>query len=151
MRQVYFITLLILLGLLGLGAIFGGGAMILDPTGSMIRLPLELLDHSILPNFLIPGIVLFLLFGLLPLLLFRPLLKKPYSRFFEGLNLLSDMHWAWTFVIYIGFGLIIWIQVQMTVIEDVHWVHDLYTYWAIFILAMALMPGVRERYKKEYF
>lgn len=148
MKQVYFITLMILLGLLGLGALIGGGALILSPDGELMQLPIEMLDHSFFPDFLIPGVILFVVFGLVPLLLLRPLIKQPYSRFLSGLNMLPDMHWSWTFVIYISLGLIIWIQVQMTVIEEVHWLHDFYTYWAIFMLAMALMPGVRERYRR---
>jgi len=148
MKKVNFFLLITLIVLLGVGAFCGGGAMILDPSGISLKIPLSLLEYSPFTDFLIPGIILFCLFGLIPLLLIRPLLKNSYSRFFEGLNVLSDMHWAWTFVIYISFGLIIWIQLQMEILREVHWVHTLYTFWAISILALALLPGIRSRYKK---
>ena len=148
MKNIYFIVLVILIALLGLGALGGGGAMILDPSGDMIQMPNSMLEHTPFSDFLIPGIILALVFGVIPLLLIRPLIKKSYSRILEGLNVLTDMHWSWTFVIYLSLGLVIWIQVQMQMIQEIFWLHDLYTYYAIFMVAMALMPGVRKRFKK---
>lgn len=149
MKKVYFYTLITLLILLGIGALAGGGAMIIDPSGQSIQMPLSLLENSLFKDFLIPGIVLFILFGLIPILLIKPLLKGGFSRFFESINIFTDMQWPWSFVIYISFALIIWIQVQMEIIRDITWIHTLYTIWAIFMIGLALMPGVRSRLKKQ--
>ena len=148
MKDIFFTTLLLLMILLGLGAVGGGGVMILDPGGEWIGMPMSMLEHSPFTSFLWPGIILFTIFGLFPLLLSWMLVKKPVSPFMEGLNLISDMHWTWTFTIYIAFGLIIWIQIQMEMLKDIHWLHDLYTFYGLFMIAMALMPGVRARYSK---
>lgn len=148
MKNAYFGILITLILFLGLGALLGGGALIIDPSGEMIQMPISLLEKSSFSSFLIPGIILSSIFGIIPLLLIWPLMKQPYNRFLEGLNILTDMHWSWTFVMYIGFGLIIWVQVQMQIIQEVYWLHDLYTYWAIFMVSLALMPGVRMRFKK---
>jgi hypothetical protein len=142
------IILLILLGFLGLGAIGGGGAMIISPTGEQLRMPLSMLEKSPFNSFFIPGIVLFSVLGLIPLLLTIALLKKPESKLAEQINLFKDMHWSWTYSIYIAFTLIIWLQIQMVFLQSVHWLHTFYMFYAIAIIIIALLPQVRNFYKK---
>ena len=95
--------LVTLLALLGIGAIFGGGVLIISPSGDLFGMPLALLKHSPFPDFLIPGLILFLLLGLLPCLLVVALMKKRESAFAEKFNLFSDMHWTWSYTIYLAF------------------------------------------------
>lgn len=71
---------LFLLGFLGLGAIGGGGALIISPTGELLEMPLSMLEKSPFNSFFIPGVILFLVLGLIPLLLIIVLLKKPESK-----------------------------------------------------------------------
>lgn len=144
--SVYF--LIILLFLLGTGAIFGGGVFIISPSGKLLGMPLSTLDNSPFTDFLFPGIILFCVLGLAPILLIFALIKRPKSRFAEILNVYSDIHWAWTYAIYIAFGLIIWIQVQMVFLRAVHWLHTFYMFFAIIIIFVALLPRVRNFYKK---
>jgi hypothetical protein len=54
--------------LLGVGALFGGGALILAPDGHLLGMPTKLLAGSPFTSFLVPGIVLFTAVGLAPLL-----------------------------------------------------------------------------------
>lgn len=145
-RALYF--LIALLAFLGLGAIGGGGVLILSPSGELMGMPLSLLDHSPFISFLIPGIVLFTFLGLGPFLLIFALLKKPESSFAEMLNCFNDMHWSWTFSIYMAFILIIWIQVQMVFIKAVSWLHAFYIFLALLILFVCLLPGLRKEFKK---
>jgi len=140
--------LLILLGFLGLGAIGGGGALIISPTGELLGMPLSILDNSPFNSFFIPGIILFSVLGLIPLRIIIALIKKPDSNLAEKTNFFKDMHWAWTYSIYIGFVLIIWIQVQMVFINGVHWLHTFYIFLALIIIFIALLPQVRNMYKK---
>ncbi|GAA0874561.1 hypothetical protein GCM10009118_09690 [Wandonia haliotis] len=140
--------LLIELGFLGLGAIAGGGALIISPTGELLGMPLSMLEKSPFSNFFIPGIILFLVLGVFPMLLVFALLKKPKSGIAEKVNFFKDMHWTWTFSIYTGFALISWIQLQMVFIQGVHWLHTFYIFLAILILFIALLPQVRNLYKK---
>ena len=105
--------LLILLGFLGVGAIGGGGVLIISPTGEMLGMPSSMLEKSPFNSYLIPGIILFTVLGLIPLMLIIALIKKPKSKLADQFNFFKDMHWAWTYSIYIGFILIIWIQLQI--------------------------------------
>ncbi len=140
--------LLILLGFLGLGAIGGGGALIISPTGELIGMPLSMLEKSPFNSFFIPGVILFSVLGIIPLLLIIVLLKKPESKLAEHINLFKDMHWSWTYSIYIAFTLIIWIQIQMVFLQAVHWLHTFYMFYAIAIIIIALLPQIRNLSKK---
>lgn len=53
---------------LGLGALFGGSALMLAPDGHLLGMPTKVLAGSPFPSFLVPGIILFTLVGLAPLL-----------------------------------------------------------------------------------
>jgi hypothetical protein len=140
--------LLILLAFLGVGALFGGGVLIISPSGKLFGMPLSMLDKSPFSDFLIPGLILFVVLGLVPCLLVFALLKKSINTLAERANFFPDMHWAWTGSIYVAFALIIWIQVELFFLQSVHWSHMLYVVWAIAILFVALLPTVRGLYKK---
>lgn len=140
---------LCLLAFLGLSAIGGGGALIISPSGKLIGgLPLSILAHSPFNDFLFPGIILFFVLGIAPCLISIALIKKPKSELAEKLNLFQDMHWAWTFSIYISFALIIWIQVETIFVQSAGWLQTFYMLYAIPIILVALLPQIRNIYKK---
>ena len=138
-----------LLAFLGLSAIGGGGALIISPSGKLLGgLPLSILERSPFNNFLGPGIILFVVLGIIPSLLVLALLKKPSSVLAERINFFKDMHWAWSFSIYVAFALIIWIQVETIFIQGVGWLQTFYMLYAIPLILVALLPQVRNLYKK---
>jgi hypothetical protein len=141
--------LLALLAFLGLGAIGGGGAFILSPGGELMGMPLSNLNNSPFGDFMFPGIILFLVLGVVPCLLVWALIKKPDIRYAGCLNFFSDMHWAWSYTIYSAFALIIWIQVEMSTLGAVHWLHSFYMFYAIAIIFVALLPRIRDLYKNR--
>ena len=140
---------LLLLAFLGLGAVFGGAVLIISRYGKLFGMPLSLLRTSPFNNFLIPGIILFTVLGVIQILTMVALIKRPVNRLAEKFNLFRDMHWAWTFSIYPAFALIIWIQVEMYFLQAVHWSHNLYMFIALSIIFMALLPQVRNLYKEN--
>ena len=144
-RNIY----LSLLAFLGLSAIGGGGALMISPSGKLLGgLPLSILERPPFNDFLVPGIILFVVLGIIPSLLVLALLKKPSSVFAERFNFFKDMHWAWTFSIYEAFALIIWIQVETIYIQGVGWLQTFYMYFAIPLIFVGLLPQVRNLYKK---
>jgi hypothetical protein len=140
--------LIFLLAFLGLGALGGGGVFILSPSGEMMGMPVKIIQSSPFSNFLIPGIILFVVLGLMPILLIYALIQKPKWRFPEFFNFFNDMHWAWTYTIYSAFALIIWIQTEEIYLKSVHWSHSLYMGIALMILFVTLLPQIRLLYKK---
>ena len=144
-RTIHFL----LLSFLGLSAIGGGSALIISPSGKLIGgLPLSILNNSPFNNFFIPGIILFVVLGLVPILLIFALRIKISSPLAEHFNFLKDMHLAWSFSIYVAFALIIWIQVETIYIQRVGWLQTFYMLFSIPLISVALIPQVRNFYKK---
>ena len=139
--------LIALLAFLGLGGIGGGGVFIISPSGELMGMPLSILKNSPFTNFLLPGIILFSVLGLVPIMLVIALLKKPESKLAERINFFKDMHWSWSFTIYIAFILIFWIQIQMVFLSSVHWLHTFYMFFAVVIIFVSLLSQVRNLYK----
>ena len=72
--------LLILLAFLGLGAIFGGGVLIISPSGELFGMPLSMLANSPFNNFLVPGIILFTVLGIAPVGVTIALIKNLHTN-----------------------------------------------------------------------
>ncbi|WP_339166755.1 hypothetical protein MKX75_21520 [Paenibacillus sp. FSL R5-0341] len=140
--------LILMHGMLGLGAIVGGVILIMDPSGSMVNLPESLLRNSPFSSFLFPGIILLLVLGVMPIMIAISLLRYVHWGLGERLNLYSDRYWAWTFSLYTGFALIIWIMVQVYWIQDVSLIHLVYFAWGVGIQVVTLLPGIQGKYSK---
>lgn len=140
--------LIFLLGFLAVGAFYGGIALIISPDGSIFKMPVEILTNSPFSNFLIPGIVLLLVFGVLPVFVIFSMLLKPKTSLPEKLNLLNDHHYSWTFAVYIGIAQIIWIDIQTFFINSVDVIHLIYSGLGIMIVCVALLPGTRKHFIK---
>lgn len=139
--------LIILLGFLSIGAFFGGIGFLIRPDGSLFQMPVEILANSPFRSFFIPGIILLTTFGIFPAFVIYGLIKKPESKFLNSLNLINDYHFAWTFAVYIGFGQIIWINVQTLILNSVDILHTIYSSLGILIICIALLPSTRKHYK----
>ncbi len=132
--------------LLGIGAVFGGLVLVLDPSGGLIKRPITLLENSPFNNFLIPGIILFTMLGVFPLIISFALITKwewlaPYT-----LNIFAEKHWSWTYSLYIGFALIIWVTVQVFMIDHVSIIHVVYILIGLSIQVVTLLPSVQNHY-----
>ena len=114
---------------LGISAIGGGGQFLLDPTGDIIGMPVDVLAGSPFTDFLLPGLILFTVLGLFPL------------GVLYGLYTKSD--WAWPAVIMVGTALIIWIVVQGLIVGFGHWLQWLYLSLGFVLILLALLPSVR--------
>ena len=142
-------SFLFVLGFLALGAIGGGIILIISPSGELLGLPLSEFRNIPFNSFLIPGIILFSVLGIIPSLLIIALLKKPESKLAEQINIFKDMHWSWTYSIYIAFTLIGWIHIELIFLQGVvHWLQTFYMFYAILIIIVALLPQMRYLYKK---
>ena len=149
MKSINFfnVSLILLLAFLSAGALFGGIAFIIRPDGSLLKMPVETLANSPFKNFLIPGMILLLIFGIFPAFVIYGLLKKPESRFLNHLNLVNDYHFSWTFAVYIGVGQVIWINIQTLILNEVSILHTIYSSLGLLIICIALLPKTRILYK----
>jgi len=95
---------------LGFGALFGGGALILAPDGHLLGMPVKLLAGSPFPSFLVPGIILFGLIGVAPLMAAAITLRRqelaPLAPVAVGLTLIGWV--AVEMVVLAGLGSLAW-------------------------------------------
>ena len=127
------ISTIILLILLGISALFGGGAFIIDPSGKLIQMPLSHLEHSPFSNFLIPGLILFLFNGVSGIVIAILAIRK--YRFYTELVVLQ------------GIVQDMWIVVQLIMIRTVSFLH----YICFTVGTLLIITGVilRKRIKNE--
>jgi hypothetical protein len=67
MKRIVKILAIVLLIFLGFGGVYGAWMLISDPSGGKFNWPLDLLNGTPFKSYLIPGIVLLVSNGLLPL------------------------------------------------------------------------------------
>lgn len=130
-------VLVILIFFQGLSGLLGGTGLILDPTGESLGLPLLWLENSPFKDYMIPGIILFSLLGLYPLMIFGGLMKR--------------LSWAWSSSLVLGLALIIWIGVEIMIIgyHAQPPLQLIYGLAGLLILITALLPSVRSYYEAE--
>ena len=103
------IASIILLFIIGLGAIAAGYGLITDPSGKAIGIPIEYLTHSGFDNFLIPGIILLTVIGVTSIMIGIITIKKdrpyPILMAIQGAILAG------------------WIIIQVILVRDFNWLH----------------------------
>jgi len=94
---------------LGIGATAGGVSLVVAPDGSVMHMPLSLLNGSPFADYLVPGLILLSLFGIGSLV---------------GAALVLLRLWFAPLVAFvIGAGQMIWIIVQLSIIKELSWLH----------------------------
>jgi hypothetical protein len=99
------LALYLLAGLLlfqGLSGLAGGIGLIGDPTGEAIGLPETWLEGSPFRDYLIPGVVLFLVLGVVPVIV--------------AWAVWVGRERSWVAALMVGAGLMVWIAVQILVV-----------------------------------
>ena len=95
---------------LGLGAVFGGGALLIAPDGHLLGMPAKLLAGSPFASYLVPGIILFTLVGLAPLLAAAITVRRhafaPLAAVAVGLTLIGWV--SVEMVVLAGLGSLAW-------------------------------------------
>ena len=128
------IALMVCLLVIALGALPAGWLFITRPDGSGLGMPLSFLAGSPFPDFTIPGVVLFSLFGIGSLVVLYGLIVRPRWAWTEPLTQPLHMHWSLAAAGLIGIGLLIWIVVQVIVIKTISFLQP-----TIFLIGLAIV------------
>lgn len=128
--------------LLGLGGLGGGIAMLLDPSGQSMGLPRNLLENLFIETFLLPGLFLIIVMGLLPLITAYSLGKSPRWPFIDRVNPLISIHWSWSLSFVLGLVLIFWIAFQILLWGPPVGIQLFYLALGFLILTLSLL-GIR--------
>lgn len=114
---------------LAVTALYGGGMLVLDPTGGSVGMPVEWLDGTPFSDYLLPGLVLFGVLGVgaLAVVLWL-LLRWPGARYAA---------------VGLGVALVGWIVVQVLLLGRLHPFHLVYGGLGALLVGLALLPSVR--------
>jgi hypothetical protein len=128
-----------LLIILSVNGLAGGVLMMLQPDGALLGMDPAWLIRTPFSNYLLPGLLLFALNGLLPALALVGLWSGMRSRFVRRLNIYPDRSWGWTFSLYSGITTLIWILVQQ-LITTYFVLQPIIASMAVLIMIFTLMP-----------
>ena len=147
-RPILLWLLVLLLVVEGITAGFGGLSLVLKPDGSGLQLPPEFIQNSPFPNYFIPGLVLFTLVGLYPILVAFCLLFKPGWHWPDALNPWKGYHWSWAASLAAGIIIMLWIIVQYAMLRIYFILQPIIFAWGLAIVLLTVLPPVR-RYCKR--
>ncbi|MCX6225673.1 MAG: hypothetical protein NTV01_13140 [Bacteroidia bacterium] len=148
-KPIALYVLVFLLFSQAMAALYGGLSLIFDPTGSSLKMGGELLKSTPFSNYLIPGLILGLVLGVLPLLLIYPLLAQPHWKWTRKLNLYKNRYWAWTYSLYVGLGVIIWMDVQIYMIGYSQTIQSVIAGLGLLIVIFTLWPSVMKYFRRS--
>jgi hypothetical protein len=121
-------ALTVLLALQGLCGLAGGAALVAGPHGEIMHMPVSYLQGSPFSDYLIPGLLLGLVLGALPLITF--------------VGMLRGRAWAWFASFTVGCGLIIFELVEVSII-GYNVLQPVFGTVGVLITLITLLPSVR--------
>jgi hypothetical protein len=124
-------VLLVLLVVQALGGLAGGLSLTLAPDGSIMKMSTTLLDGSPFRDYLVPGLILMLVLGVLPLV--------------AAVGLWLRRRWSWYAAFVVGCALMIWILVEITIIPF-SWLQPFFGGVGLLIFVVSLLRPVRRFY-----
>ncbi len=146
-RPIALWILIFWLVFLAFGGLYGGIAMLLDPSGGSLQMT-EVLSLLPVSNYVLPGLFLLFIMGLLPLFLIYGLLARPNWAWLESFFRQIEYHWAWIGTVILGVVLAIWLIIEGVMIGFKWAIQYVTAVNGLFILFFVFFPSVRKFYKK---
>jgi hypothetical protein len=125
----------------------GGGAILaIDPTGGLVGMPLSVLRRGPFVDFLVPGVILLLVLGVVPAIVAVGLWTRPRWVALRPLERTFGEHWSWVGTGVVGVGLLVWLAVELWMVGPSSLL-VLYALLGSAIIVLALMPSTRRFYR----
>jgi hypothetical protein len=141
------IILLYLLHLfLGINGVIGGILLMIKTDGSLLGMQSDWLSHSPFNNYFIPGVLLLLFLGIIPLMTFLGLVKTRNWRLPNLFNIYRKRNWAWSFSLYTGIIAISWITIQL-ILTQYFWIQPVIIFNGLFIIIMTMLPEIMNHFE----
>ena len=141
-------VLIILHFFIGIGALISGAMLFVAPDGHLMQWDTVQLSGTPFSNYLVPGIILFTLLGVYPVLVGYGLIKKPGWHWPELINPTPKQHWAWSASWAAGIIMLIWISVETILLGYISFLQPVIAVYGVIIILLTLIPVVR-RYCKR--
>jgi hypothetical protein len=146
-RPVSLFVLSFVLLVEGIGALYGGIPMLLDPLGEPLGMPPALLEGSPFGSYLVPGLLLTFVLGLYPLLAVLLLWWRPEWRAMARLERATHRHWTWSVGVTAGLAMLVWIVVQVLMLGVNHPLQAVIAGLGLLVVLVAFLPDVRRAYQ----
>lgn len=127
---VYIVGILLLF--VAIGAIPASLLLVTDPSGASLGLPLEWINQSVFGNYLLPGVVLLIVFGL--------------GSLVAAFGVWRRQHWSWQLSILLGVALMIWIVVQYFTIQTFFFLQPVMFITGLLLAALPFASSMRRYY-----
>jgi len=120
----------------GISGLYGGIALVMDPSGDLLQMPVSILEHSPFENFLVPGFILLTILGILPIIVVYGLWKRRF--------------WSWNGALTVSVALIIWIGVQIWMVgyHPEPPLQLIYGLLGLILLILTVHPSVRNSFQE---
>ena len=128
-----------------IGAVGGGVVFLLDIDGGLMGMDTSSLAGTPVDTYLLPGLLLLIPLGLVPLYVAWALVRRPRYQWIAWLEHLTKTEAAWCGAIAVGIGLLVWIVAEYLYI-DYHWLQAVFGVTGAVIAGLALLPAVRRFY-----
>ena len=134
--------------ILALGGLYGGITMLMDPSGRLLQMA-DVLHSLPVPDYILPGVFLLSIMGLVPLILVYALLARPGWQWLEASLPRSKYYWAWIGIFVLVGILAIWLITEGVLIGFRWAIQYVTAINGLLILLSALLPPVRKFYRRE--
>lgn len=115
-RPVTAVLVFALLLILGVGALGGGIAMVFGVGGESFLPDAYLDDIPLISNWIVPGLILGIGFGLGSLVTAFGVWRRPRWLWAQRLVGFTRHHWAWLATVLLGLGQVVWIAIELVTI-----------------------------------
>lgn len=132
--------------LLAAGGLSGGVAFVADRSGGLLGMDRSYLAGSPVSDYLLPGIFLLVVFGLIPAFTAFGLIRRSHWRLFDRLEHRFGVHWSWQASVTLAVVLILWIGFQGLFLGLEAPAQVATGILGLVILGLALLPRVRHFY-----
>jgi hypothetical protein len=131
------VTALILLSVVGITALLGGAALIIDPTGQSMGLTIEGLTGTMFYDYRSPGVILFLALGVLgssaAILTLGNHKNYPMLIFYQGLIVTG------------------WIMAQVYILPATHFLQAVYGAFGIILMLLGSYLSIKKDHLKALY
>ncbi|MBW4439019.1 MAG: hypothetical protein KME04_17915 [Pleurocapsa minor GSE-CHR-MK-17-07R] len=132
---------------LGVNGIIGGYLMLRDPNGAPMGMPVSDLAQTPFQDFVIPGLILIIVWGGGSLLALLGLWLRPQWSLLNITSRWTHEHWAWALSLVLGLALLVWLTVQVLTLPNVAPIQFILYVLAILLVLLPLLPGMRRYYR----
>lgn len=134
-RPLWALPLWAILAALGTSALYGGGLLVLDPSGERLGLPAAWIQGTVFGSYLVPGVVLLVVLGLGSILVLAGLLLR--------------RAWAWPVGVALGVATVGWILVEYAVVGHYFFLQPVIVGVGVLLVTLLALPSMRSYYRAD--